>query len=192
MRWPWLLQWRLSGRLYRLHWSLPVGALGAWLLWPSTDTVLGYLLLIAAHHAGHRLLARRGGLSTTGMDLHALGGDAHHKGKAPRLRYVLAGAGGVLGQMLLLWLTLLVVAVAGLSSDTDLYRALTTLNLGLMALNLLPVSGTDASALWALPGALVARLEEKLTYLQIQEVEAKRASWQEMIDRDQALSLIHI
>ena len=162
-----------------------MGMLGAWLLWQTWDTVIGYLLVVSAHHAGHHLLGRRGGLSTVGVDLHALGGTGHHSGEAPRLRYVLARSGGVLGQMALLWLAIIVTSLLSASTDSDIYRALTTINLGIMALNLLPIDGADGESVWKLPGALLARLEEKLTYLQLQEVEEQKAGWKAMIDRDQ-------
>ena len=147
------------------------------------DTVLGYLFILLAHHAGHLLLARRGGLETSIVELHGLGGSAQYHGTAPRLRHVLAGAGGVLGQLALLWLAMLIHALMG-GAEGDLYRALTTLNLGIMALNFIPAAGTDGASLWALPRALLDRLEERLTYMQIAEVEAQRTNWQQMIDRD--------
>lgn len=184
MNWPWLLQWRMSKRRYRLHWSLPLGISAAWLLWPAMDTVLGYLLVLLSHQAGHHLLGRRGGLETTGFDLHALGGSARFEGTSTRMSHVLAGAGGVLGQVALLWLVILIHALMGGGSEGDLHRALTTLNLGIMALNLIPAAATDGASLWALPRALLERLEERLTYMQIAEVEAQRTSWQKMIDRD--------
>ena len=187
---PWLLSGHHSGCRVRLHWSLPVGLAAAFLFPQSSDTVVGYLLIIAAHIAGHHLLARRGGLSTVGIDLNAIGGSLHHRGESTRLRYTLAGAGGILGQGVLMVLVTMAAAALNLDAEGPLYEVLTTTNLILMALNLLPLSGADAASVYALPGAVVGRLEEKLTYLQIQEVEAQRADWQELIDRDGAAAQV--
>jgi hypothetical protein len=181
---PWLLSWRISGCRLRMHWSFPIGIGAAFLLLQTSDTVVGYLLIIAAHHAGHYLLARRGGLATVGVDLHILGGSGHHRGEGSRLRYTLAGAGGLIGQGSLLLLASMVAATFDLGTDGPLYQSLTLLNLMIMGLNLLPISSTDGAALWSLPGAVAGRIEEKLTYMQIQEVEAQRAGWQRIIERE--------
>ncbi|MDG1484481.1 MAG: hypothetical protein P8R54_33150 [Myxococcota bacterium] len=190
MSFPWLLSGHLSGCRIRLHWSLLLGLMAAFLFPQTSDAVVGYLLIITAHIAGHYLLARRGGLSTVGIDLNAVGGSLHHRGEAARLHYTLAGAGGVLGQGALVVLVTMAAAALSLDAEGPLYEVLTTYNLILMALNLLPLSGTDAASVYALPGAVVGRLEEKLTYLQIQEVEAQRADWQELIDRDGAAAQV--
>ena len=186
MSWPWLHQWSMGGRRYRLHWSLALGVLAAFLFSMSVDTVIGYLLVIAAHHAGHLLMARRGKLAITTIGLHGLGGNGVLRGEASQLSHALAGAGGIFGQLVLWWTAMLVASVFGADTSGALYQALTTLNLGIAALNLLPLANTDGEALWSLPRALVTRLEEKLTMMQLEEIEEKRASWQEMIDRDAA------
>ncbi len=187
---PWLLSGQVSGCRIRLHWSFPVGIAAAFLLLQTSDTVVGYLAIIAAHLAGHYLIARRGGLSTVGVDLSAVGGSLHHRGEGSRLRYTMAGAGGVLGQGVLVTLATVLAAAFSLNTEGQLYEVLTTYNLILMALNLLPLSGTDAASIYALPGAVVGRIEEKLTYMQIQEVEQQRAGWQELIDKDSAAAQV--
>ena len=44
----------------------------------------------------------------------------------------------------------------------------------------------------ALPRALLERLEERLTYLQIAEVEAQRASWQALIEQDSSTTQLPV
>ena len=128
--------------------------------------------------------------ASVGIDLNAVGGSLHHRGEGTRLHYILAGAGGILGQGALVVLATVLAAAFHLDAEGSLYEVLTTYNLILMALNLLPLSGTDAASIYALPGAVVGRIEEKLTYLQIQEVEAQRAGWQALIDQDGAAAQV--
>ncbi|MFT5682801.1 MAG: hypothetical protein ACI8RZ_003725 [Myxococcota bacterium] len=173
-----------------MHWSFPLGVATAFLLTLTSDFVIGYLMVIAAHQAGHYLIARRGGLETVGIDLNAVGGSMQHLGEGSRLRHTLAGAGGVLGQAVLLLLVMVIAAAFNLNTEGPLYEAMTTINLIIMMLNLLPLSGTDAESIWSLPSAVVGRIEEKLTYMQIQEGEEQRADWQQLIDQDSAAAQV--
>lgn len=187
VNWPWLLQWRWGSRTTRLHWSLPIGAAVAGLAYQSADAVIAYLLILVAHMAGHLWLARRRGLSVVEVSINGLGGSVRVAGKVSPLGLVWVGSGGVLGQ-LLLWLTVSLLALS-LDWSTDnsvLYSGLTRMNLGLVLLNLLPIDGSDGPSVWAMPGTLARRLTDRLTYMQMQELQAQRQHWQTIIDAAQA------
>lgn len=135
----------------RVHWSMPIGAFilcgfafapGAW---------LGFLIIILLHELGHALMARAVGCEVYSIDAHAIGGSCEIAGVVTTKQRGLIAWGGVLGQLAALisvpvWSALLpswpVVA--------QLISVLTTTNLIIMALNLLPVRPFDGADAWQL------------------------------------------
>jgi len=170
---PWLLQWRVSGRPVRVHATIVLGAVLAGTLMQSTDAVLAYGLLVAAHLAGHALLCRRYEMAISRIDVHGFGGDVVPQGRVRPGALAAIGVGGV-GIHLLIALALALVG-----AESGFWYTLAQLNLLMGALNLLPLRGSDGRFLWT----LMREYAE-------QETVRKKQHWQSLLDADQARSTI--
>ncbi|MFK7989705.1 MAG: hypothetical protein AB8I08_27045 [Sandaracinaceae bacterium] len=141
---------RLRGVPLRAHWSVPLGVLVFSGMRFAPGIWLGMLSLILLHELGHAALVSRAGLVNLGIDVTGFGGRCRWAGNpTPRERAAIAW-GGVLAQ-------LGVLAVAApfwwLWGDSrgflgDLLYALTSLNLFLIALNLVPFPPLDGAEAW--------------------------------------------
>lgn len=135
----------------RVHWSMPVGAFilcgfafvpGAW---------LGFLILILAHELGHALFAKALGCEVFSIDAHAVGGFCEITGYVTGKQRSLIAWGGVLAQLaVLLTVPLLSLLLPAWPFVVQLLSVLTTTNLILIALNLLPVWPFDGAEAWRL------------------------------------------
>lgn len=135
----------------RVHWSMPISAYvlcgfgfvpGAW---------LGFLLLILLHELGHAFLARAFGGHVVSIDAHAVGGSCAWGGDISYKQRAMVAWGGVLAQLAVLitsplWSKLL----PSWSFFQDFASVLTTTNLVLIALNLIPVRPFDGAEAWQL------------------------------------------
>ena len=135
----------------RIHWSTPIGAFilcgfafapGAW---------LGFLVLVLAHELGHALVARAFGCEVFSIDAHAAGGHCEIAGDPTSKQSAMIAWGGVLAQLAILitspiWSRLL----PSWGIARDFTSTLTTTNLVVLALNLLPVRPFDGAEAWRL------------------------------------------
>src|SRR4051812_1374775 len=155
---------RFRGAPVRLHWSLLLGAAlfggprwapGAW---------LGFALLILAHELGHALLVARQRLTVLRIDLHGFGGECTYTGSVTPLGESAIAWGGVLAQ-LVTFFAVSTPATYGWWPRSwfarDLLSTFLWPNIGLIALNLLPVSPLDGSLAWSLFPRAWARLQQR-------------------------------
>lgn len=146
---------RFRGVPVRLHWSVVfiaffIGggfrlAVGAW---------TAYLLLILIHEMGHAMLAQRYGLRVLRIDVHGLGGLCAYEGTDSQWQRSVIAWGGVLGQLVFLLLALPLARFEVLPPGlfvADFLRVAISVNLFIVALNLIPLRGLDGAQAWKLP-----------------------------------------
>ncbi len=144
---------RCYGAPLRIHWTTPIGAYvftgadyvpGAW---------LGFLLLVLAHELGHAALVRAFRCRVVSIDVHGLGGVCSWQGSASEQQRASIAWGGVLGQLIILFTTPLWARIFDPASHpfvAQLVYALTTTNLIMILLNLLPIHPLDGAEAWRL------------------------------------------
>lgn len=152
---------RWQGTPIRIHWSTPIGMLLFGRLQFVPGLWLGYLLIVTLHEMGHALLSRRQGLRAISIEIHAFGGQCRYGGASisPWQRSVVAW-GGVLAQVLVLAIALPIQLFAPLPPIAFVYEllhALVTINLMIMAFNLLPIPFFDGAEAWKIFGLWRAR-----------------------------------
>lgn len=155
---------RFRGAPIRIHWTAPIGAVffGGFALVPGFW--LGFLLLIFLHELGHAIVVRACGLRVSGIEIHGLGGQCRYEGYPDSLRTSLIAWGGVWAQMILfasVQLALLFVAPPATSWVLQLIHAFTSVNLWLMAINLIPIRPLDGADAWPLFGILWERWKRR-------------------------------
>lgn len=157
----WWTVGRLRGAPIRLHWSLPLGAL----VWSGFSFApafwLAFALLILVHELGHALLVLRHGLGLSEIAVHGAGGYCQHERAGSRYEESTVAWGGVLGQLALFVVVQLLALALGRPQSVygaQAFHVLTTTNLWLVALNLVPVEPLDGARAWPLLGMLVSRL----------------------------------
>jgi stage IV sporulation protein FB len=151
----------LRGAPIRVHWSLPLGAL----LWSNFSFApafwLSFTLLILVHELGHALFVLRFRLGLSEVALHGLGGYCAHERSGSRYEESVIAWGGVLAQLALFVVVQLVSWGLGPPRSAHAAQALhvlTTTNLWVIALNLLPIGALDGAKAWPLVGMLLGRL----------------------------------
>jgi Zn-dependent protease len=144
----------VGGIPIRAHVSLPLGFLIVSRLTFSPGAWLGFVVLVVAHELGHAALLRRYRCEVTEIVLHVAGGECRAHGVLTPFQSAVVASGGVLAQLLLFGamatLTTLGVWSAAFVAS-PLYYTLTAMNLGLAALNLLPIWPLDGREIWKLP-----------------------------------------
>ncbi len=143
---------RVKGAEVRVHWTLPLGAflLGGFAIAPLFW--LGYITVVLAHELGHAILVWRGGHQVASIDITGFGGACRYD--LPEEAEEDKGAiawGGVLVQLLIASIaTLFVLANLPLENPMalELKRAFVTVNLMLVAFNLIPVAPLDGADAW--------------------------------------------
>lgn len=159
----WWTPFKLAGAPIRLHWTLPLGAfvMGRFAFVPAFW--LGFALLILIHELGHALLVLRYRLGLTEIALHGLGGYCRHARPGTPFQDAAVAWGGVLAQFAAFLATLLVLLVVGPPGSRHtaiLAYVFTTINLWMIALNLLPIGPLDGRRAWPLLGMLWERLRK--------------------------------
>jgi Zn-dependent protease len=134
----------------RLHWSLLLGAALFCALQPRPPLLLGYVLVLAAHVAGHLVASAGSSLRVEGVMLHALGGELLGAGEATPLRRSWIAFCGVGAQAILMGLAVV------FALTPDLHEAFTRRNGVMLLLNLIPMKPLDGALAWKLPRRLRA------------------------------------
>lgn len=155
---------RVKGVPLRLHWTLAVGALvfSGFRIEPAFW--LGFVLVVLVHEAGHAILVRVYGQHVLAIDITGFGGLTRWTGATTALQRSVIAWGGVLAQGVLLAATLGVLAVAGPPrsiASAELASVLTTTNLWIIGLNLLPLPPLDGALAWRLFPALAQRFRDR-------------------------------
>jgi stage IV sporulation protein FB len=140
-----------GGAPIRIHWSTPVGAFILCGFSFSPGGWLGFLILVLVHELGHAVLARALGCHVVSIDTHAIGGVCAYTGDVTSRQAAIIAWGGVLAQAAVLvtaplWSKLL----PSWGFAAQLTSVLTTTNLIMIALNLLPVRPFDGADAWRL------------------------------------------
>jgi Zn-dependent protease len=168
-----------------LHWTLPLGPLVFSLGGHFTPgAILGFALVVLIHELGHARVVRRCGLRVVSIEAHGLGGVCRYAGDASPIARARIAWGGVNAQLaafgvavLALWL--LGDPMAGFASE--LTFAFTSMNLAIVAFNLLPLGNLDGVEAWKLPGLLRARARARAaavarTAAKANEADARRSA----------------
>ncbi|MDI3288474.1 hypothetical protein [Polyangium sp. 15x6] len=135
----------------RIHWTMPLGAFVLCGLRFAPGAWLGFLILVLVHELGHALLARAVGGYVASVDVHAVGGSCEWGGDVTMKQRAIVAWGGVLAQLAVLltapvWSS--VLPSGGFFGEIT--TALTTTNLMLIALNLIPAPPFDGAEAWRL------------------------------------------
>jgi len=125
---------------------------------------LGYLLLVLLHELGHAGVVRYHGHEVESIDVHGLGGLCRWSGLATPIERATIAWGGVWTQMVIF--AGAHAALAGLGEPTNSFWAqmavaATSVNLWLMAINLIPLPPLDGAEAWSLFPLLWARRRAK-------------------------------
>jgi Zn-dependent protease len=151
---------RWGGAPVRLHWTLPLGALVFSMGRFAPGAILGFVLVVLIHEVGHALVVRRHRLRVLAIDVHALGGVCHWQGDATPIVRARIAWGGVNAQLVAFGAAVLALWALGDPTTrftADLAHAFTTMNMWMVALNLVPVRPLDGAEAWKLPALLRAR-----------------------------------
>jgi stage IV sporulation protein FB len=149
----------------RLHLSLVLLAGVACLYFRATGIIfelLGLLTLITVHELGHAVVAHRMRFRVVAIDVHCFGGECTLAERPVGWRLVLFAWGGVLGQLVLLWVPDLLILVHAHPRSAAGLAYLSTFigpNLLLVACNLLPIRGLDGANAWQLFPLLLRHLK---------------------------------
>lgn len=158
-------EWK--GLPIQAHWTILVGAFifGGFKFVPGFW--LGFALLILFHEMGHAIAVRRSGAQVIALQLDALGGRCVWRGQVEPHQRVLIAWGGVLAQAILWAVTVLSIAVIGLTPHSpyvlQLVDAWTKLNLWLIAFNLIPIAPLDGAEAWSFLSPRIARAKERMS-----------------------------
>ncbi len=136
-----------------IHWSAPIGFL---LFFGFQIRPVGWLILamiILMHEWGHAVLVRRFRLVVYSIVLTGTGGECTWAGHATPSQRALIAWGGVLGQIPSLLVGLALSAILPAKAPALVLEAMSTLvsvNVMLIAFNLLPIPGLDGWQAWRL------------------------------------------
>ncbi len=123
-----------------------------------------FALLILVHELGHALLVLRYGLGLSEVAVHGLGGYCRHERSGSRFEESAVAWGGVLAQ-LVLFLVVHGLALAFGPPRTayaaQAFYVLTTTNLMVAALNLIPLEPLDGAKAWPLLGMWFSRVRRR-------------------------------
>ena len=155
---------RVRGIPVRFHWTMPLCALIAGRFNFVPGLWLGYLLLVLLHELGHAGVVRYHGHEVESIDVHGLGGLCRWSGLATPIERATIAWGGVWTQMVIF--AGAHAALAGLGEPTSSFWAqmavaATSVNLWLMAINLIPLPPLDGAEAWSLFPLLWARRRAK-------------------------------
>lgn len=151
---------RLAGVDYRLHWSVPVGALVFGSLRFEPILWLAFMGVIVVHELGHASCVKSAGFRVIGIDLTGFGGQCRWRGSANSLEHAVIAWGGVAAQVVLLLSTLAFSWVAGAPTSqwgVLVHYAFVEINLWVILMNLLPFPPLDGARAWRLFPELRAR-----------------------------------
>jgi peptidase M50B-like protein len=148
----------VRGAPIRVHWSTPLGAFVFTGFSFNPLVWVGYFLVVLVHELGHAACVRLYGHSVEAIEVNGLGGRCEWSGHPSAKEDAVIASGGVAAQALLFLATLIVVAVTGpMPWFLDgIVHVFLTVNLWLIAVNLLPIPPLDGSRAWTLVPILAA------------------------------------
>jgi len=150
--------WRIGSLWHapvRLHWTIPVGCLmfSSFNFVPATWVI--FALLVLAHEVGHAIWVRRFNHRVVSIDVTGLGGMCRWAGHASGFESAVIAWGGILVQLAILLLTMVGVALVGSPTNpiaAQIVYALTSSNIWLIVINLMPMPPLDGAKAWTLFG----------------------------------------
>jgi len=144
---------RIGGAPIRVHWSAPLGALLFGQLQIVPGFWLAFLGLLLVHELGHALVVRAVGGRVRDVLVTGFGGECAYDGVTDPVRRAWVAWGGVAAQLAVFALAAALLFALGPATTpfvADLGHGLTTYNLLLIALNLIPVRPLDGYEAWRL------------------------------------------
>jgi stage IV sporulation protein FB len=177
---------RNSYRLFSLwgvpiyfHITLPLGLLIVSRLQWAPGAWLGFVIVVLAHELGHAFLLRRFGLRVVEILLHGFGGECRTNFEITSWQSAIVAWGGILAQ-LALFAAMAACTSLGVWSEqflrSGLYDTLTSFNLIIAAINLLPVHPLDGREAWRLPYLVALRLRLAWLDRRVKREKAKKRS----------------
>lgn len=151
---------RIRGIPVRFHWTTPLCAFIAGRFDFVPGLWLGYLLLVLFHELGHAAVVRYHGHEVESIDVHGLGGLCRWSGLATPIERATIAWGGVWAQMVIFAGAHIALAALGRPESSfvaQMAHAATSVNLWLMAINLIPLPPLDGVEAWTLFPLLWAR-----------------------------------
>jgi Zn-dependent protease len=144
---------RWNGVPLFMHWATPLG------LWAfsgfrfSVVAMLAMAFVVLVHELGHALVVQRVGGRATRVEILPMGGLCHWTGHVSPLGRALIAWGGVLGQLVLLLVTVAVMKLSPVPKTPlmlEVAEMFVVRSAWMMALNLLPVAPLDGKEAWSL------------------------------------------
>jgi Zn-dependent protease len=177
---------RNSYRLFSLlgipvyfHVSLPLGLLMVSRLEWAPGAWLGFVVLVLVHEAGHAFLVRRFRLRVDEILLHGFGGECRTTSEMSSWQSAVVAWGGILAQLVLFCAVATSTTLDVWSESfrhSRLYDTLTSYNVILAALNLLPIHPLDGREAWRLPYLVLLRLRLAWLDYRLKREKAKKRS----------------
>jgi stage IV sporulation protein FB len=136
----------------RMHWTTPLGALVFTGFSLNPLVWIGFVVVVLVHELGHAACVRFYGHTVTAIEVNGLGGHCEWAGDPTAKEDAVVASGGVVAQGLLFLGTILVLTMIGPTPWFlgGIERAFTSINLGMIAMNLLPIPPLDGSRAWTL------------------------------------------
>lgn len=151
---------RVRGIPVRFHWTTPLCAIIAGRLEFVPALWAGYILLVLLHEIGHAAVVRYYGHEVESIDVHGFGGLCRWSGSATPIERAAIAWGGVWAQMVIFVAAHAVNLAWGPAASGpvgQLFHVATTVNLWVMAINLVPLPPLDGAEAWSLFPLLWAR-----------------------------------
>jgi len=142
-----------KGAPIRFHWSILLGMFYFGGLEFAPGFWLGFCFLILCHELGHGLLVAMYGLKINDIVVHGFGGHCEWLGHTGKTQRSVIAWGGVLAQALLFLAISVYLWTAGAPSSPlwrDFAHVMTSTNLLLIAINLIPIPPLDGAQAWLL------------------------------------------
>lgn len=142
----------VRGAPIRVHWTTPIGAVVFTGFSLNPLVWIGFFLIVLVHEMGHAACVRLYGYTVTSIEVNGLGGRCEWAGDPTAKEDAVIAGGGVAAQALLFAGAVLAHVVIGpmpwfLEGIADVF---TSVNLWMMAVNLLPIPPLDGSRAWTL------------------------------------------
>jgi hypothetical protein len=142
----------VRGMPVRLHWTMPIGMFLFGGLGFVPAFWIAFFVLLLVHELGHAVVAIRYGHRVTGIEVTGFGGVCRWSGDASDDERGAIAWGGVVAQAVLAATAHFIITMTGPAETTiglQLVRAFVTVNIALIAVNLIPLAPLDGAEAWA-------------------------------------------